>query len=134
MRSIYKSLSPEQYSRLKNELDGIAERFNELIVKHGFNRVIDSKGIDALILSYNMKDNQYTINIGLSYNDDNASFDLFILKGFDLKRKRYYKRIILDENLSIDYLKQSWGDIFKRGVDIASSYTKEDLTDFVKIN
>lgn len=131
----YKYCSGNQFIDLKKRLDllkkNILAKFQNI---EEFKRLEDD---DYLNLGFRFK-NQESIggSFGIKYKDipEQAVFDVGILKSYDTGNRRYYKRSLIETNVTIDFIENNYFSIVNKAISLYETWKKEDLTEYVKIS
>ena len=128
---IYHHISIDKFLAYKIILNKIEPYLIDLLVKEKFYPNRGAEDADALAINFNTSKDGFLGNISLIFNDNvlSPSFDLGVIKTFDINSERKFKRKIINSGIRIEDVEKNYKQYFIEVVKIYNSISKAELTD-----
>lgn len=117
----------ERLNLLKNKIVSNSENLEE------FTRLEDK---DYLNLGFTIKDQKpFHGSFYILYKDvpEQALFDIGVFKSYDIDKKRYFKRTLLEISISLNKIETNYLLLVQKGLAKYISWKKEDLLAHIEI-
>ncbi len=128
MCNIYKNCTYSQFSVLKEKLETLKQKI-EISYKNDL--AVISRADDSDTLGLNFKIHKYEkfySVISLLFNDDcNFGFALSLIETLDFERKRYYKKVVLEDSLDLDFFEIHLDKMLAKCLSVSKEITEDDL-------
>lgn len=126
--NVYKNCTDSQFSALKERLENLKQKIE---ISYKNNLALLSRADDTDILGFNFKirkDKKFYGVISLLFNDNsNLSFKLALIKTIDIERKRYYKKVIIEDNIDLDFFEIHLDKELAECLRVSNEISEEEL-------
>ncbi|RYZ85918.1 MAG: hypothetical protein EOP04_14955 [Proteobacteria bacterium] len=129
--SIYPDLSYDQFDQLRSTLDELKTIAVPKLRTENFK--LTENNDDFLGLDFVKSEKEITSNVGAKWSTNQHAFEFYALSTKDENGRRYFKKSVLFQLVSISELKATLEEKLQACVEIVASTKESDLNDFVDL-
>lgn len=133
---IYRTIKEEEFNNLHKRINNLRAYFETYLGEYGFKLTNKNDLSDILGLDFIYRDQKYNGNIGFLFDDKGiaSTFTFYVTKSFDIKSKRYFRRVNVLENVDLNYIETNMRKILEKSIYTYTSLRDDQLSNISKIN
>lgn len=131
--NIYKHILETDFNILHQRILNLIPCFNSKLVSAGFNMSSEANLADILGLDFIYNDKNIYGNLGFMFNDEihKQSFTFYITKAVDINKYRYFKKVIINQNLKIEDIEIKYEILISESIRTFNNLDPKSFSDIV---
>ncbi len=132
MYQFYTNLNSDDHSLYHKRIIKLVDKIIPLLNGSGF-AFHEPKDRDAIAIGFSKADRNMKGGFGIAYDNKIGSptFSLQIIKTFDEKTRRFYKKEFVAKSLTLEEISKNLENLIKTTINRYDEIETEDLSDFV---